>query len=380
VVPGILLLALIAPACSPPEVVEISIERPAKDLPMFFSAEASSSQRFRTDDDRFEEPEVDLAELFEWTQPEGWERLPGGGMRVIDLRPAGDPRAECYLTVLAGDGGGITANVNRWRNQLGLEPQSAAEVDALPTLTLMERPATSVDLRGSYVGMGDEAREGWALMGAMLVSTQGTLFVKMTGPAELLEAEREAFESFCASLKAADQHDSHAGHDHPPGEHPPEPGAEETPEAPVTDDLGEPGFAYQLPEGWREGPPKMLREVNLLVGETTQCYVIVLGGEAGGLEMNVNRWLGEVSAEPLDAAGVAALEQVEILGERAPLVEASGDYTGMGGPTGEDMALLGVPLIRSSASVFVKMVGPRAEVEAARGAFIEFVASLEDQE
>ena len=52
-------------------------------------------------------------------------------MRLVNLRPAGDPSAECSLVVLGGDGGGLTANVNRWGDQMGLGPLSEEEVERM---------------------------------------------------------------------------------------------------------------------------------------------------------------------------------------------------------------------------------------------------------
>jgi hypothetical protein len=302
---------------------------------------------------------------FRFNLPEGWEELEPTQMRVINLRPAGDPQLECALTVLPGDGGGLTANVNRWRDQIGLKPLTEEQVETLPKSGLLGQPATVVDLRGAYTGMGNAAQEDWGLLGLVLATERFTLFVKMTGPAERVSTERAGFEEFCSSLRAEmpAAQDEHAGHDHPPGQHPPETGS----------------FAYAMPATWREGPPKMMREVNLEAGTSSQCYVITLGGEGGGLSMNINRWRGEVGLDPIDEAAIAALPTVTLLGDSCPLLEVSGDYQGMGGPKGDgDMTVLGVPLIRAAGSVFVKFVGPTAEIAAERERFLAFVASLEE--
>lgn len=307
------------------------------------------------------------ANPFRFEVPAGWQELEPTDMRIVNLRPAGDPDLECALTVLPGDGGGLAQNVNRWRSQIGLEPITEDEVQALPRASLLGEPATIINLRGAYSGMGDQAREDWGLLGLMLSTERFTVFVKMTGPAERVAAERSNFEAFCASLRAVmpgedEGHSADDGHDHGP--------------PPAAADTGL--FAFELPEGWRKAPPKALREVNLLAGETSQCYVIVLGGDGGGLDMNINRWRGEVGLEPLDAEAIGRLPQVELLGSPCPLLEVSGDYQGMGGPSGGAMTVLGVPLIRPAGSVFVKMVGPEEEIAAAREGFLRFVESLEE--
>jgi len=43
---------------------------------------------------------------FEYDLPEGWERLANTRDRYVNLRPAGDPEASCYLSILPGPAGG----------------------------------------------------------------------------------------------------------------------------------------------------------------------------------------------------------------------------------------------------------------------------------
>ena len=137
-------------------------------------------------------------------------------------------------------------------------------------------------------------------------------------------------------------------------------------------------LAFDLPEGWTDLGPSGMRLVNLSAGEDTQCYVIQLAGEAGGLLENLNRWRSEVGLGPIRAEDVADLEQVELLGEPCPVLEVSGEYQGMGAESGAGRTLLATLRIRSEGSVFVKMVGPEAEVAAHRSGFLAFVRSLEE--
>ncbi|MEW6072336.1 MAG: hypothetical protein AB1726_07010 [Planctomycetota bacterium] len=291
-----------------------------------------------------------------WDLPAGWEELPASGMRAANLRPAGNPDAECTVILLGGSGGSELDNVNRWRGQMGLAAVSAAELGALPTIPVLGRPARRVELRGDYTGMGGEPRAGWGLLGALQSAPGSTVFVKMTGPEGLVAAEAAAFDAFCASLRLVD-----------------------APVAGAGGPAGEGGaLRYALPEGWRDAGPQGMREVNLVAGETSQCYVIRLAGDGGGLIQNLNRWRGEFGLPPLDAAAVAALPTVAMLGEPCPLLEAAGEYQGMGGDTGAGKALLATLRIRPAESLFVKMVGPAAEVAAERAGFLAFVASLEE--
>jgi len=364
---------LFATACAPPERMEIQEARTTRGLPTTLQAGITSTQRFGSSKGQASATQAPMENPFRFTLPEGWAELEPTQMRVINLRPAGNPDLECALTVLPGDGGGLTANINRWRDQMGLGPIGDEEVAGMPRASLLGEAATIVDLRGDYTGMGSVAREDWGLLGLVLTTERFTLFVKMTGPGELVSAERPGFELFSGSLRAVfpgDESDPHAGHDHPPGQHPPE-GPED-----VTGDTGM--FEYELPDGWSVGPARMMRELNLEVGEASQCFVIVLPREGGGLSMNINRWRGEVGLDPIDNAEIAALPKVELLGAEVPLLEIHGEYEGMGGTGGEDMTVFGVPLIRQDSSVFVKFVGPREEAAAEKERFLELLTTLRE--
>jgi hypothetical protein len=72
-----------------------------------------------------EEPALDL--------PAGWRRQSASGMRfaTIEFGPEEDPIELSVIALAIPDGEVdqcVVLNVNRWRQQMGLEPQSAAEL------------------------------------------------------------------------------------------------------------------------------------------------------------------------------------------------------------------------------------------------------------
>ncbi len=138
---------------------------------------------------------------FRWEMPEGWEELEATSMRVANFRFGEGGVGECYLTALPGEGGGTAANLNRWREQMGLEPASEEEIAALPTIMFLGQPALYASLDGVFTGMGGAPQEGYRMLGTILNSEQFTLFVKMTGPADVVGGEEENFKRFCASLR-----------------------------------------------------------------------------------------------------------------------------------------------------------------------------------
>ena len=137
---------------------------------------------------------------FKWTTPDGWKEAPPRSMREVNLKIGANNEAECYVTVLSGSGGGIVANVNRWRSQIALPGSTEEEISKLPKIKLLGEDAVYIELEGTYSGMGGAAQSSYSLIGAILEKTGKAYFVKMTGPSELLTNERDNFKAFCESL------------------------------------------------------------------------------------------------------------------------------------------------------------------------------------
>ncbi len=178
---------------------EISIHapRPNVDIP--------SATRF-FDDAREEQPQrPDFRSLLTWTVPEGWSENPEPdpmGMRLLDLRFGPNKEGECYISLMPGSAGGLDANVNRWRTQMDQPAYTAEELAALPKKPFFNREATFVAFDGDFKGFGaDTAKTGYRMLGLIHSTEQATIFVKLTGPKELVEQNTAAFDAFCQSIK-----------------------------------------------------------------------------------------------------------------------------------------------------------------------------------
>ncbi len=138
-----------------------------------------------------------------WTLPEGWKANPGGGMRraTFTFEEAGATQ-ECALTSLAGEAGGVTANVTRWAGQIGLaaSPEKLrAFVDALPERkTAAGSPMWIVDLSTLEDGRAADAPR---MIAAIVRRANDTVFLKLTAPRAVIDARRAAFESLATSLR-----------------------------------------------------------------------------------------------------------------------------------------------------------------------------------
>lgn len=126
---------------------------------------------------------------FRWSTPAGWVPVGGSPFKLFEYTVAD---GKCWVSELAGDGGGLAANVVRWCGQVGIEPMAESEIDALPRLQVLGQEAVYVRLLqdGDAPGM----------LGVIIPLVDRTLFVKMTGASRLLAEQTPGFESFCRSF------------------------------------------------------------------------------------------------------------------------------------------------------------------------------------
>ncbi len=101
---------------------------------------------------------------------------------------------------LPGAAQGLLANVNRWREQLKLKPVTEEELHKeVKVIQVAGESAASVDL----LGPESEGPQRQRILGVVLPRGKRTWFFKMTGPAELVEKQKPAFEAFIKSVQFA---------------------------------------------------------------------------------------------------------------------------------------------------------------------------------
>ena len=132
-----------------------------------------------------------------WIVPTGWQEVPGGQMLVAKFLITGDNGAKAELNVSAA-GGGLLANVNRWRGQLGLAPLQETELQTqVQPLEVAGGKAMLVDMAGTDAKTGQKAR----LLGAIVPQGAQTWFYKLMGNEQVVEREKEAFTRFVQTIK-----------------------------------------------------------------------------------------------------------------------------------------------------------------------------------
>jgi len=131
-----------------------------------------------------------------WQVPAGWQEVSAGQFLVAKFNVTGDAGATAAVNVSmsAGDGGGLAANVNRWRGQLGLAP--IADILTTP-LDVTGGKAQLVDMSGTSAQTGQPAQ----LVGIIVSQPGQTWFYKLMGDAKVVAAQKAAFTQFVQSAK-----------------------------------------------------------------------------------------------------------------------------------------------------------------------------------
>ena len=150
-----------------------------------------------------EEPASFTAGDFKFAVPAGWRsEQPASPMRKAELYvpgPEGTGKAgEAIITVFhfgAGQGGTVQQNVDRWFGQFDGDNDAKGAATAKETIGTV--PVTFVRARGTFQsgmpGQPTTPLQGQALLGAILQSSNGDVYVKMTGPAPTVEKAEPAF-------------------------------------------------------------------------------------------------------------------------------------------------------------------------------------------
>lgn len=135
----------------------------------------------------------------QWTKPEDWREQPLSEMRLGSFKVEGPNADTADVSVIAfpGEAGGLISNINRWRGQLQLSPLSEEQLPEVIQKTEVDHvPTDLVDFQTA-----ENAPKPSRILGAVLQAGDRTWFVKMTGPPQLIESQRQIFLDFVKSFR-----------------------------------------------------------------------------------------------------------------------------------------------------------------------------------
>lgn len=131
-----------------------------------------------------------------WKLPAGWTEAQGGGpMRYATLKPPVPGKVDVTVIVLPGAAGGELANVNRWRNQIGLPPADEAGLAA--ARKTLRTGAGDV----SVYDFASEGQVSTRTVAGLALVEGSSWFIKMTGDSSAVGAARPAFLELLGSLR-----------------------------------------------------------------------------------------------------------------------------------------------------------------------------------
>jgi len=265
------------------------------------------------------------AEPMTWQAPEGWQREESPVKDRLVTYRVGPKEGGALFTITSFEGsmGGLLANVNRWRKQIGLRPTSEVRLAKLVKV----------------IRIGGTAGHLVALAGPGAGADSSTVppFMKNHPPFGDMS-------NLAGAAGAADG------------------GAAQT---------SDEGIRYTKPPDWRDSPqPVPFAIRSWVVGEGERAALITvspLSGPVGGVMANVNRWRAQLGLEPIDAGRLDTIARsIDVAGKPASAVDLSGKTD----------RLLGVIVPRGETTWFIKMKGPGDLVGEQKAAFDGFVKSI----
>ncbi|MDA1164100.1 MAG: hypothetical protein O3B13_13420 [Planctomycetota bacterium] len=275
-----------------------------------------------------------------WTTPVGWTETAGSGMRAATFTMgADDAPLECSVIALPAEDASsddyLHSNINRWRGQLGLEPQTVAALKESDEFHQFE--------------LADKTTITWVNLAGQVAAPVGT------------------------ASPTASAAPSAPGPSLPPGHPPVGAVAESRPEpdkgkSEAQASLSEMSFA--VPEGWVPGPLRPFRKISWNIdheGKTAEFYISSLAAAGSEVGPNVNRWRTQAGLKALSEKELAdEVEDISIDGEAGQFVRISG----------EKQSIIGAIVVKGDTGWFFKLVGDPAVVSDEKDNVKAFIKSV----
>lgn len=284
-----------------------------------------------------------------------WGALPGwkqeNASKFLSAAYAVPELGRLTVSKLGGDGGGLAANVNRWRGQVNMQPLPESEVRGQP----MPVMGSDREMLLFNLNPDDSPDEAEGIFVAVLPLDSETWYFKLTGPsAKLRENGGTLFMDFLSNVRIAGEQQA-APPDSPPTK-------------------GAPKIKFTTPEGWETSQGSSMRVASFAIngedGAAADVSVIPLPGDSGSVLDNVNRWRGQVQLPPLAGPDDPAIGS-EMDGEAGKLF-VTHMVSEEAVPDGKKTAISTAILKAEGITWFFKITGEATLVEANREKFENF--------
>ena len=303
------------------------------------------------------EPAPEAPARVTWTLPTGWEELPASQMRVGHFAINGEQGQKAQVTIipLAGEAGGDSENVNRWRGQVGANRLTDAQItEAGAAVNIGTAAGRLFDFAGRTLDEDKPTR----IIAAILHREGMSWFFKMIGDDALVATQKTTFIKFLGTVAFVTS----------PAESAPAAASNDAPAAHAGQESGDtPGWT--VPADWTAQAPGPMQVAKFAAhaGEAhAEVMVSALPGDAGGKPPNVNRWRGQIGLPPIAEAELAAQARtLDIPGAETYLVDLTNEPA--------KRAMVAVAVSRSGQTWFYKLLGETTAVSQQKAAFLQFV-------
>ena len=286
-----------------------------------------------------------------WQAPEDWKKEEASQFLTAAYKiPTG---GRVTVSKLGGDGGGLAANINRWRGQVGLKPLDDKDVVGQP----LKVADSGEEMLLFNLTSEDSAADAEGILAAVLPLKTETWYFKFTAPVGVLRKTEGVFAAFLRSVRLAGSQKTSP---------PPTPAGNSVKKINVTP-----------PDGWTPSEGSAMRAASFSItgpdGSMADVSVIPIPGDSGTLLDNVNLWRSQLKLAPLTSADDPALGKIEdnLAGEISIRHMVSTEPV----INGKKAAIASAILKRPEMTWFFKIIGEASLVEANLDKFGTFVRS-----
>ena len=129
--------------------------------------------------------------------PPSWKEVPLSQfqMGIISAKFEMPEAGPDVTLTLSRSGGGIEANLDRWKGQVTNKSKEETE-----TVSVAGVDSTLIDMEGRFSGgFGREPEDGWRMLGVIAPLADQGYFMKLTGPIDQVKSVEEDFQAFIKS-------------------------------------------------------------------------------------------------------------------------------------------------------------------------------------
>ena len=213
-----------------------------------------------------------LEDIFVYDLPSHWRREVGTQFRLFNF--SFGKTGQAYLSFSKGNSGGLLANINRWRQQVGYNKITEEEINqSTKEIIFFNRPARYLDLQGDYKPVRGDKKSNWRVLGVLFVDVSYSFFLKMTGSADEVAKEKLNFEKLCRSFSIKKEQVSSGHHEHK-------------------------GLDLHFSPKWKVKKTEGIVYLSATKGDV-KVTVTRLNKDGGGVEANYKRWCRQLGLKDI---------------------------------------------------------------------------------